>query len=66
MTPHRELKWEMSAEAFGLSAEPSWTGIGRGAFEKETPQTKYEEAKPSVAEPSKENEVSSQARLLGY
>ena len=48
-----------SPETLGLSAEPSWTG-------KEMPQTRYEESKPSVAEPSKEDKISSRTRLLGY
>jgi len=38
----------------------------RALMEKEAPQAKYEESRPSVAQPDKGKEVSRRARFLGY
>ena len=60
-------------EAFGPWGKPTRRGVEGVPVEeeeapvaKEAPQAKYEESKPSVAQPGKEKKVSSRARLLGY
>ena len=53
-------------DLWNLLSSPEAFGLSGGAFEKETPQTRYEEVKPSVAQPALEDKVTSRTRLLGY